>query len=189
MNVITKTAATGDAPARRIAEFAAGLDYADAPMPRDAALSLVELHHETFAVAVAPTTGSSSQGGSTARVASVAELAELSWILAPESSQFGRAVRAGLRRRGLEPRVVHEVTDTGASLQLAAAGLGATVTTELMRRLNPTLQLAALRMADPLTRQIVLITRAGLTPREPVRVFIEVAQTIVAEMLGATGLT
>jgi hypothetical protein len=58
-----------------------------------------------------------------------------------------------------------------------------------MRRLNPTLELATLQMADPLTRQIVLITRGGLTPREPVRVFIEVAQTIVAEMLGGPGLS
>jgi DNA-binding transcriptional LysR family regulator len=166
-------------------DIAFGLDYADAPMPRDAALSVVELHLETFAIAVALPAGSPGPRGN----ATVAELAELSWILAPESSQYGRAVRAGFRRRGLEPRVVHEVTDTGASLQLAAAGLGATVTTDLMRRLNPTLELATLQMADPLTRQIVLITRGGLTPREPVRVFIEVAQTIVAEMLGGPGLS
>jgi DNA-binding transcriptional LysR family regulator len=170
-------------------DIAFGLDYADAPMRRDAGLSVVELHSETFTVAVAPAAWSLGRGPDAASVATVTELAELSWILAPESSQFGRAVRAGFRRRGLEPRVVHEVTDTGASLQLAAAGLGATVTTDLMRRLNPSLQLAALQMADPMSRQIVLITRGAGTPREPVRVFIEVAQTIVAEMVGARGLT
>lgn len=162
-------------------DIAFGLDYADAPMPREPRLSVVELHHETFVVAVAPTTGTRSRR----RKAIAEELAALSWILAPESSQFGRAVRAGFRRRGVEPRVVHEVTDTGACLQLAASGLGATVMTDLMRRLNPTLALTTLEMVDPLTRRIVLITRGGPTPqREPVRVFVEVAQTLVAEMLG-----
>lgn len=160
-------------------DIAFGLDYADAPMPRDAGLSVVELYNETFAVAVAATDPPVLRGN----VATAAELAELGWILAPESSQFGRAVRAGLRRQGFEPRVLHEVTDTGASLQLAAAGLGATVMTDLMRRLNPTLDLATLRMEDPLTRKIVLITCGGITPRQSVRVFIEVAQHLVSEMV------
>nr|WP_255523977.1 LysR family transcriptional regulator [Terrabacter sp. MAHUQ-38] len=162
-------------------DIAFGLDYADAPMRRQPGLSVVELHHETFVVALAST---SETSGRRRKVATAEELAALSWILAPESSQFGRAVRAGFRRRGFEPRVLHEVTDTGASLQLAASGLGATVVTDLMRRLNPSLELATLEMADPLTRQIVLITRGGSRPREPVRVFVEVAQDLVAEMLG-----
>jgi DNA-binding transcriptional LysR family regulator len=164
-------------------DIAFGLDYADAPMPREPGLSVVQLHHETFVVAAAPT----ETPGRRPKVATAEELAALSWVLAPESSQFGRAVRAGFRRRGFEPRVLHEVTDTGASLQLAASGLGATVMTDLMRRLNPTLALATLEMADPLTRQIVLITRGGPTPREPVRVFVEVAQNLVAEMLRPEG--
>ncbi len=58
--------------------------------------------------------------------------------------------------------MVHEVTDTAASLQLAAAGLGATVMTGLMRRLNTSLDLTALHMREPLTRQIVLISRGDV---------------------------
>ncbi|MEI8411295.1 MULTISPECIES: LysR family transcriptional regulator [unclassified Kribbella] len=154
-------------------DIAFGLDYADAPMPHDAGLTVVELHSETFVVAIAATDPPRAE----------VALAELDWILPPETSQFGRAVRAGLRRHGFEPRVLHEVTDTGASLQLAAAGLGATVMTDLMRRLNPTLDLVGLQLADPFSRKIVLITRGGITPRESVRVFIEVAQHLVAEML------
>jgi DNA-binding transcriptional LysR family regulator len=160
-------------------DIAFGLDYTDAPMPHDAGLTVVELHSETFVVAVAAADPPLPRE----EVATAAELAELNWILPPETSQFGRAVRTGLRRHGFEPRVLHEVTDTGASLQLAAAGLGATVMTDLMRWLNPTLDLAGLQMADPFSRKIVLITRAGITPRESVRVFIEVAQHLVAEML------
>jgi DNA-binding transcriptional LysR family regulator len=160
-------------------DIAFGLDYTDAPMPRDAGLTVVELHSEIFTVAVAATRLPRSRE----EAATVAELAELNWILPPETSQFGRAVRAGLRRQGFEPRVLHEVTDTSASLQLAAAGLGATVMTDLMRRLNPSLDLVGLQLADPFSRKIVLITRGGITPRESVRVFIEVAQHLVADML------
>jgi DNA-binding transcriptional LysR family regulator len=81
--------------------------------------------------------------------------------------------------------VVHEVTDTAASLQLAAAGLGATVITALMHHLNTSLDLEALSMRDPLTRQMVLISRGDVTQRQPVRVFVREAQSVVDELLGA----
>jgi DNA-binding transcriptional LysR family regulator len=110
-------------------------------------------------------------------------LSDLDWILPPESSQYGRAIRTGFRRRGFEPRVVHEVTDTAASLQLAAAGLGATVMTGLMRRLNASVDLTALRMREPLTRQIVLISRGDVAQRLPVRVFVAEAESVVHELL------
>jgi DNA-binding transcriptional LysR family regulator len=81
--------------------------------------------------------------------------------------------------------VVHEVTDTAASLQLCAAGLGATVMTVLMRRLNTGPELTVLAMREPLTRQIVLITRSEVAQRQPVRVFVEEAATVVDELLAA----
>ena len=101
-------------------------------MPRDDRITVTALQAETFGVAVA-----ARRGGSRSRRVDIETLAELDWILPAPGSQYGRALRSGFRRRGFEPRVVHEVTDTAASLQLAAAGLGATVMTGLMTRLNP----------------------------------------------------
>lgn len=159
-------------------DVAFGLDYPDAPLPRDEGIAVVALHEEPFAIAVAARSGRERR-----RKVDIATLAELDWILPPPSSQYGRALRAGLRRRGFEPRVIHEVTDTAAALQLAAAGLGATVVTDLMRRLNPSLELQRLEMADPLTRRIVLITPGSLAFRQPIAAFTEVVTDVVAAQL------
>jgi DNA-binding transcriptional LysR family regulator len=154
------------------------LDYADAPIPRDDRITVTALHEETFGIAVA--TGS---GRLRSRRVDIETLAELDWILPAPGSQYGRALRSGFRRRGFEPRVVHEVTDTAASLQLAAAGLGATVITNLMRRLNPTSDLQRLEMADPLTRQIVLITPGLADVRQPIAAFTSVVTAVVDDLL------
>ena len=159
-------------------DVAFGLDYADAPMPRDDAITVVSLHEESFSVAVA-----ASLGRAQSRQVGVETLAELEWILPPSSSQYGRALRSGFRRHGFEPRVVHEVTDTAASLQLAAAGLGATVMTDLMRHLNPTVDLRRLEMEDPLTRRIVLITPGDVRTRQPIAAFTEVVTDVVDSLL------
>ncbi len=131
-------------------DVAFGLDYEDSPLPRHSEVVIARVLEEEFSIAVAHDAGATSP-------AEARELSSFSWILAPVSTQYGRAMRAALRKRGVEPRVVHEVTDTAASLQLAAAGLGATVTTPLMRRLNPSVGIRPLRMRDPFTRQIVLL--------------------------------
>jgi hypothetical protein len=47
-----------------------------------------------------------------------------------------------------------------------------------MRRLNTGLDLDALSMRDPLTRQIVLISRGDVAQRQPARVFVEEAQSV-----------
>jgi hypothetical protein len=57
--------------------------------------------------------------------------------------------------------------------------------TSLMQRLNTALELTALHMHEPLTRQIVLISRGDVTQRQPVRVFIEQASSLVDELLTA----
>ena len=177
-------------------DVAFGLDYTDAPMPRDRSMQLVRLPPERFAIAVGTR---SVQDPALTRTAArrpvdadqrgdyvdVGLLGDMDWILPPESSQYGRAIRSGFRRRGFEPRVVHEVTDTAASLQLAAAGLGATVMTGLMRRLHTNFDLTPLYMREPLTRQIVLISRGDVAQRQPVRVFIEEAGSLVDELLAA----
>ena len=162
-------------------DVAFGLDYVDAPMPGDRALHLTRLPQEEFAIAVAP--GSVDASAVARDHVDTELLSDLDWILPPESSQYGRAIRTGFRRLGFEPRVVHEVTDTAASLQLAAAGLGATVMTGLMRRLNASVDLTALRMREPLTRQIVLISRGDVAQRLPVRVFVAEAESVVHELL------
>jgi DNA-binding transcriptional LysR family regulator len=159
-------------------DVAFGLDYADAPMPRDDAISIIALHEESFGVAVA-----AGQDLARVRQVDVETLASLDWILPPPSSHYGRALRSGFRRRGFEPRVVHEVTDTAASLQLAAAGLGATVMTDLMRRLNPTTDLRRLEMKDALTRQIVLISPGRARLRQPIGAFTGVVTDVVDALL------
>jgi DNA-binding transcriptional LysR family regulator len=166
-------------------DVAFGLDYPDAPMPGDRSIRLVRLQPEEFAIAVAPGSILAARAAEGRDHVEIDELGDLDWILPPETSQYGRAIRSGFRRSGFEPRVVHEVTDTAASLQLAAAGLGATVMTGLMRRLNTGLDLTALHMREPLTRQIVLIGRGDVTQRLPVRVFIDEAESLVDELLAA----
>ena len=81
--------------------------------------------------------------------------------------------------------MVHEVTDTAASLQLAAAGLGATVVTDLMRLLNPNREIQRLEMAEPLTRRIVLITPSRVAFRQPIVAFTDVVKDVVGELLTA----
>ena len=175
-------------------DVAFGLDYPDAPMPHDKSLHLVRLQPETFAVAVGSAPGANAKGSVARKKRRSTErrdyveldvLDEMDWILPPETSQYGRALRSGFRRLGVEPNVAHEVTDTAASLQLAAAGLGATLMTGLMRRLNSSVDLTTLHMREPLTRQIVLISRGDDAQRQPVRVFVEEAAGLVDELLAA----
>ena len=163
-------------------DVAFGLDYVDAPIPRDRSVARTLLRPEEFAVAAAPGSVHRSTRG---RTAEVGVLRDLDWILPPEGTQYGRALRSGLRRRDVEPRVVHEVTDTAASLQLAAAGLGATLTTPLMLRLGTQTagDLSTTRMADPITRRIVLLSRHDVEQRQPVRAFLEEARTVVGDLL------
>ena len=99
-------------------DVAFGLDYPDAPMPRDKSLQLVRLQPEKFAVAVSRKTAGSAKKRD---YVEIDVLNDMDWILPPENSQYGRALRSGFRRLGVEPRVTHEVTDTAASLQLTAA--------------------------------------------------------------------
>jgi hypothetical protein len=69
-------------------------------------------------------------------------------ILAPAASQYGAAIRAGLRRRGIEPSVVHEVTDTDGVAPPGLGGLGITVITPMMRMLSAGLPPRVRRMPD-----------------------------------------
>ncbi len=160
-------------------DVAFGLDYVDAPLPRHPNVSMAELLEEEFAVAVGP--GLIEHDSDWVETH---ELEQLGWILPPPTSQYGTAIRSGLRNRGVEPLVLHEVTDTAASLQLAAAGLGATVMTPLMRKLNPHLTLRSLRMRTPMTRRVVLLTLSDHEQRAVIA-FSDIVTGIVAELLAA----
>jgi DNA-binding transcriptional LysR family regulator len=153
-------------------DVAFGLDYSDAPLPRHAGLTMLGLQCEEFAIAMAREPA--GPGGPM----TAAELRELPWIMPPASSQYGSALRAGLRRRGIEPTVLHEVTDTAASQHLAAAGLGITVVTPLMRRLSPGVELQVRPMRDPLTRDVVLLVPSTHRQR-PATVFADTARQVV----------
>lgn len=136
-------------------DIAFGLDYEDFPTGQERHVGIVELHVEPFAVAMSPATAPDVRADVGANT-----LEGLRWILPPLTSRYGAAIRNGFRARGFEPTVVHEVTDTAASVLLAAAGQGATVRTPLMRRLNMGLDLVELTMRSPMTRRILLLRPA-----------------------------
>lgn len=166
--------ATGDVLHGRV-DVAFGLDYADAPLPRHDKISMVELRRESFSIAMAADE-TDGQGPLDA-----VDLRRRSWIMPPASSQYGTAIRTGLRCRGIEPTIVHEVTDTAASLHLASAGLGITVITPMMRRLSAGLPLRVRPMPDPMTRDVVLLVPQAHRQR-PVTAFVDIARQ-VAETL------
>ena len=166
--------AIGDVLHGRV-DLAFGLDYADAPLPRHDRITLVRLRQESFAIAMADQ-DASGEGRLTP-----GELRDRPWILAPASSQYGTAIRAGLRRRGIEPSVVHEVTDTAASLHLASAGLGITVITPMMRILSAGLPLRVRPMADPMNRDVVLLMPKPHRQRS-VTAFVETARSTAAAL-------
>jgi DNA-binding transcriptional LysR family regulator len=60
---------------------------------------------------------------------SLADTRELGWILPSAGSYYGRAVLTACRRAGFEPQVLHEVTDTAATLALVEAGVRVSVVT------------------------------------------------------------
>jgi DNA-binding transcriptional LysR family regulator len=166
--------AAGDVLHGRV-DVAFGLDYADAPLPRHDKISIIDLLQESFAIAM------SRDDDSGVGPIRPGELGRHAWILPPASSQYGAAIRAGLRRSGVEPTVVHEVTDTAASLHLAAAGLGITVITPMMRILSAGLELRVRPMAEPMTRDVVLLVPAAHRPR-PVTAFVDTARLVAAAL-------
>jgi DNA-binding transcriptional LysR family regulator len=62
------------------------------------------------------------------------------------------------RRAGFEPQVNHEVTDTAATLAMAAAGMGVAPVTDLMLQLRPRL-LESVALVESIQRVMVLAHR------------------------------
>ncbi|MEU3709791.1 LysR substrate-binding domain-containing protein [Streptomyces catenulae] len=150
-------------------DLALGLDYPDAPLPRDGKVALVRLRTERFALAVPAGCPPREAARGSLRLAGAAELA---WILPAPASYYGRAVRTACRRAGFEPRVAHEVTDTATSLAMVAAGLGVAPVTDLMLRLRSE-GVTVASLEDPLERHLVVAVDAVARRRPPVAALIE----------------
>ncbi|MFJ2770852.1 LysR substrate-binding domain-containing protein [Streptomyces sp. NPDC087300] len=154
-------------------DLAIGLDYPDVPIPRDPELRMLRLYRERFALAV-PT---GSMAGRDA--VSLAETADLGWILPPGDSYYGRAVRTACRRAGVEPLVEHEVTDTAATLALVEAGVGVSTVTGLMLRLRRSrFDVVALR--ETVERHVVVVYRTRAEHRPTVAALVEILRAVAS---------
>ncbi|MEU6181768.1 LysR family transcriptional regulator [Streptomyces coeruleorubidus] len=148
-------------------DLALGLDYPDVPIPRDPSLRVRELSRERFSLAVP----AGAMPGR--RRISLADTREQGWILPSIASYYGRAVLTACRRAGFEPQVLHEVTDTAATLALVEAGVGISVVTDLMLRLRPS-RLDVLDLHETMERHIVVVFRSFAEHRPTVAALVDV---------------
>lgn len=156
-----------DAVAGGSVDLALGLDYPDVPIPRDPSLRVRELFRERFSLAV-PAGALPGR-----RRVFLADAAEHGWILPSAGSYYGRAVLTACRRAGFEPRVLHEVTDTAATLALVESGVGVSVVTDLMLRLRPS-RLDVLELDETVERHIVVVVRSFAEHRPTVAALVDV---------------
>jgi DNA-binding transcriptional LysR family regulator len=168
-------AATAEVAAHSV-DLAFGVDYPDAPIPRDPAVTLLTLRTESFKIAVSQTEAAPSGA------VSLGYFANHSWLLPPERTHYGLALRMACRRAGFEPQVSHEVTDTAATLAMAAAGLGVAPVTELMLQLRSQL-LNTVILEEPMERVMVLAHRQHPVLQPGLQTVIEAIQQTV--LMGA----
>lgn len=155
-------------------DLALGLDYPHVPIPRDPYLRVRELSRERFWLAVPK----GSMPGR--RHVRLAEAAELGWIVPSVASYYGRALLTACRQAGFEPQVLHEVTDTAATLALVEAGVGVSVVTDLMLRLRPS-ALDVLELQETMERHIVVVFRTFAEHRPTVTALVDVLRFVVGE--------
>lgn len=168
----------------RDVDLAFGLDYPDAPMRRNPDTLVTPLLRESFWIAAS--LGSATGAGEAAEDGpDLADLADRPWILPSEATTMGRAVHAAFRRAGAEANVVHEVTDSTLSLQMAAQGLGLTLATDLMIRLAHDPPVRALTRKRTLSRDVVIVTPIGSGTRRSVTAVADLATQVVATVRDA----
>jgi DNA-binding transcriptional LysR family regulator len=163
--------ATSAVAAGRV-DLAFGVDYPQAPIPRASDVALLVLATERFSIATPA--GSAAQE----RPASLRDFADEAWVLPPEHTAYGRAIRMACRRADFEPRVDHTVTDTASTLSLVAAGLGVAPVTDLMLTLRSE-GLTTVSLTDRLERTLVLAHRRQPAPQPGVRAVIDAIRTSV----------
>ena len=161
--------ATAAVAAGRV-DLAFGVDYPQAPIPRASDVALLVLATERFSIAT-PAGSATREGPSSLR-----DFADEPWILPPERTAYGRAVRMACRRVDVEPRVEHTVTDTASTLALVAAGLGVAPVTDLMLTLRRE-GLVRVPLIDRLERTLVLAHRLEPAPQPGVRAVIDAIRT------------
>lgn len=166
--------ATASAVQRGEVDVAFGVDYPLAPMPRQVDTELLRLRTEDFALAVPP-------GWATGTRVPLHRAAAWPWILTPASTPFGSAIRNACRAAGFEPQVSHEVTDSAASLLLAASGLGVTPVTPLMRRLVD-VPVTVVELEDPPRRHLTLLHHRADAARPLVQVTTTTMRAVAAEL-------
>jgi DNA-binding transcriptional LysR family regulator len=147
-------------------DVAFGVDYPQSPIPRAAGVSMAVVATERFALALP---AADHRAGT---VASLAEFADGRWILPPERTSYGRAIRMACRRAGFEPLVEHVVTDTASTLALVAAGLGIAPVTDLMLRLRGD-GLATASLHETVERTMVLAYRVAPSPQPGVAAVVD----------------
>ncbi len=153
-------------------DLAFGVDYPQAPIPRAPGVDLLVLATERFAVA-APATAPAREGPCSLR-----DFAGDAWVLPPEHTAYGRAVRMACRRADFEPRVDHTVTDTASTLALVAAGLGVAPVTDLMLTLRRG-GLAPVPLTERVERTLVLAHRREPAPQPGVRAVVDAIRASV----------
>jgi DNA-binding transcriptional LysR family regulator len=153
-------------------DLAFGVDYPQAPIPRAPGVDLLVLATERFAVA-APAAAPAREGPCSLR-----DFAGDPWVLPPEHTAYGRAVRMACRRADFEPRVDHTVTDTASTLALVAAGLGVAPVTDLMLTLRRE-GLAPVPLTERVERTLVLAHRREPAPQPGVRAVVDAIRASV----------
>ncbi|MDI6105846.1 LysR substrate-binding domain-containing protein [Actinoplanes sp. NEAU-A12] len=156
-------------------DLAVGLEYPDVPIRRDPSLRVVLLFRERFSLAVPA--GSMSGAGPV----SLADTGPpLGWILPPENTHYGLAIRTVCRRARVEPELRHEVVDTAVSLALVEAGIGVSTVTDLMLRLRPS-RFDVLPLAETFERHIVAVVRSSAQQRPNVAALIQVLRDLARD--------
>lgn len=173
-------------------DLAFGLDYSNAPIPREDGIDHITLTTERFGLALP--IGFARERGLPVRDEATGEpepfdlalAADWDWILPPAHSHYGRAIGVACRLAGFEPRVTHEVTDTAASLALVARGMGVAPVTGLMRELVPSLPLATLPLAQDIQRHVILARRRESSHRPSIDVMVTLLTEVVDDLVGSS---
>lgn len=149
-----------------------GLEYPEAPLPRDRSVTVRQLMTERFWIA----------GGAPIHrltPVSIADLADEPWILPPVTVPSGRVFRDAFRKLGVEPNVRHEINDIGVQTQMAAQGLGLTFATDLYLHLVGVPNLGRTPTREVLERQMVMVAPAARSMLSATEALIDLAAEVV----------
>lgn len=118
-------------------------------------------------------------GGDTTPV-TLAELAELPWIVSGPGTELGRRTRAACQDAGFVPRIPHQVDEHATAMSMVAAGLGVTLVPGLARSLAPP-GLDITPLTPRMRRRIFLAGRRPALRRPALRTFLSAAVEAATE--------